>query len=302
MESADQIEERLDKLREEMNQPDFWEDKESAKETVAEYERLKEKKQYVGSFNKRNAVVSIHAGAGGTDAEDFVRMLVEMYRNFAKRNGWSIGVVDQNRNDQGGFKHITMDIADGEVYGDLQYEAGVHRLVRQSPFNKSGKRHTSFALVEVVPEMQDVGDIDIEESDIDVSFSRSSGPGGQHVNRRETAVRIVHEPTGLSARSSNQRSQQANRDKALEILRGKLYQKKQQEKQKKQQQFTPTTTADNEWGNQMRSYVLHPYTKVKDHRTNHEENDVEAVLEEGRLEPFIEAARSAGVLEADDTG
>jgi peptide chain release factor 2 len=300
MESTEEIEKRLEDLREEMNQPDFWQDKESAKETVAEYERLKEKKQYVGSFDDRNAVLSIVSGAGGLDAEDFARMLVDMYRAYCKRRGWQMTVVNQSSNNRNGIKKITADVTGDGVYGKLQYESGVHRLVRQSPFNADNKRHTSFALVEVVPEMKEVGDIDIAEEDIEESFSRASGPGGQNVNRRETAVRIVHQPTSIAVRASSERTQRANRDKAMDILRGKLYHKREQEKREKQQKFASTTSADNEWGNQMRSYVLHPYQKVSDHRTNHEENDPEKVLEEGYIDPFTDAAEAE--MARDDSG
>jgi len=177
------------------------------------------------------------------------------------------------------------------VYGKLSSESGVHRLVRKSPFNSDGKRHTSFALVEIVPEMADMDEVDIDDSDLDISFTRSGGPGGQNVNRRETAVRITHKPTGISVHANSERTQQANRQKALEILRGKLYHKKEAEKKAQQQKFTPTTSADNEWGNQMRSYVFDPYTLVKDHRTNYEEGDVEAVLN-GHIDNFIAAAES----------
>lgn len=289
MKSTEEIEKRLEDLREEMNQPDFWQDKESAKKTVAEYERLKEKKQFVGSFDKRNAVVTILSGAGGLDAEDFARKLVEMYQAYIQRKGWQIKVVSKTQNDRGGIKKITFDVMGDGVYGKLQHESGVHRLVRQSPFNADNKRHTSFALVEVVPEMKDVGDISVDESDLRIEFSRSSGSGGQNVNRRETAVRIVHEPTGLSVRSDAARTQRENREKAMEILRGKLYHKREQEKRAKQQKMSTATSADNEWGNQMRSYVLHPYKKVTDHRTEYKQNDVESVLEEGRIDPFIDA-------------
>lgn len=275
-----------------MNQPDFWQDKPAAKETVAEYERLKKKKKHLGSFDERNAVVSIIAGAGGLDAEDFASRLLEMYGAYAKSQGWNIKLVHKSENDHGGIKHVTIDIKGEGVYGKLRYESGVHRLVRKSPFNADNKRHTSFALVEVVPEMKETEDIKLDENDLDISFSRSSGPGGQNVNRRETSVQITHTPSGLTARSNSERTQRANREKALEILRGKLYHKRQQERKEKQQQFSSTTSADNEWGNQMRSYVLDPYTLVKDHRTDHEERNVESVLS-GHIEEFITAAKEA---------
>jgi len=291
MKSVDDIEKELESLREKMNQPDFWQDKTAAQEVVATYEKLKKKKKYVGSFDDRNAVLSIMSGAGGLDADDFARILLDMYVSYASLQGWKVRLVHKNENNHGGIKHVTIDVVGDGVYGKLSSESGVHRLVRKSPFNSDGKRHTSFALVEIVPEMADMDEVDIDDSDLDISFTRSGGPGGQNVNRRETAVRITHKPTGISVHANSERTQQANRQKALEILRGKLYHKKEAEKKAQQQKFTPTTSADNEWGNQMRSYVFDPYTLVKDHRTNYEEGDVEAVLN-GHIDNFIAAAES----------
>lgn len=292
MESIKELDQKLESLREQMNQPDFWQDKQSAKQTVAEYEQLKKKRKFLGSFDTRNAVLSIISGAGGLDAEDFASMLLEMYGAYVKDNGWDMQLIHEHGNDHGGIKNITVDVVGDGVYGNLRHESGVHRLVRQSPFNTHSKRHTSFALVEVVPEMKDVGEIDLDENDLKIEFSKSSGAGGQNVNKRETAVRIVHQPTGLSAHADRARSQKENRQKALEILRGKLYHKKQADRRAKAEQFQPTTSADNEWGNQMRSYVLHPYQKVKDHRTGYEESDTEAVFD-GEIQGFIQAAKES---------
>lgn len=286
-----EIEKRLEELQEKMNAIDFWDDKEHAQKVVQEYEDLKKAKKGVGKYDKRPAVATIYAGAGGQDAEDFARMLTEMYITYAKNNGWNIAVVHKNANDHGGLRNITFEIRGKDAYGTLKNESGVHRLVRISPFNANKKRHTSFAMVEIVPKMKKVGDIDIDESDLEVEFSRSSGPGGQNVNKRETAVRIVHTPTNITAHANSERSQQRNRDKALEILKGKLYHMRKEKQKEKQEHFSVSDGTKIEWGNQIRSYVLHPYKLVKDHRTDVEVNDVESVMEDGELSPFIEAER-----------
>ena len=297
LQSKEEIQERLDELQEEMNSFGFWDDKEHAQKVVQRYEELKKKKQGVGKYDKRNAILTIYAGAGGDDAEDFVGMLLEMYMEYSKSHGWGMSMLHQHQTDHGGYRNITVEIqgsSDGDgdngPYGVLKHESGVHRLVRVSPFDADKNRHTSFAMVEIVPKMKDVGDVELNDSDLEISFSKSGGPGGQNVNKRETAVKITHTPTDISVRIDSQRTQKQNRKRALEILRGKLYHMREQKQKQMQQQFQVSDGTKNEWGNQIRSYVLHPYKKVKDHRTEVEVNDVESVLEDGDLTPFIDAA------------
>jgi len=296
LQSKEEIQERLDELQEEMNSFGFWDDKEHAQKVVQRYEELKKKKQGVGKYDNRNAILTLYAGAGGDDAEDFVKMLLEMYMEYSKSHGWGMSMLHQHQTDHGGYRNITVEIKhdnddeDNGPYGVLRHESGVHRLVRVSPFDADKNRHTSFAMVEIVPKMKDVGDVELNDSDLEISFSKSGGPGGQNVNKRETAVKITHTPTDISVRIDSQRTQKQNRERALEILRGKLYHMREQKQKQMQQQFQVSDGTKNEWGNQIRSYVLHPYKKVKDHRTEVEVNDVESVLEDGDLAPFIDAA------------
>lgn len=288
-----EIKARIAEIEREMASSDFWADKARAQEQVKEFNELKEKLLGAGRYEKGNALMTILAGAGGDDAEDFAAMLARMYQKFAEKQGFGVSVFHQNENDHGGYRNITFEIKGKGVYGELKNESGVHRLVRISPFNANQKRHTSFAMVEVVPELPATDkEMAIPEGDLKIEFSRSSGPGGQNVNKRETAVRVVHIPSGIAVHADSERSQERNREKALTLLRGKLYRKREEEREKEAMGMRVSATTSAEWGSQIRSYVLHPYKMVKDHRTGAETSDVDAVLNEGTLELFIEAEKN----------
>jgi len=282
---------RIEELEKEMSLPDFWTDKASAQEKVKELQGLKQELEGKGKYDGGDAVVTIFSGAGGDDAEDFSSMLYEMYSKFFQKKNWSENILHKNENEKGGYRNITMEVSGKNAYGTLKNESGVHRLVRISPFSSRSLRHTSFSMVEVIPKFKKTGEFEIPEDDLKIEFSRSSGPGGQNVNKRETAVRIVHIPTNLSAHSESGRSQAHNKEKALEILKGKLYKKMEEDRKKKEAGMHISKTVDIEWGNQIRSYVLHPYKMVKDHRTEVEVRNVDKVLD-GELDEFIEAEKN----------
>jgi peptide chain release factor 2 len=231
------------------------------------------------------------AGAGGDDSEDFARMLFEMYDAYFKRQGYSHSTLHDNKNDHGGFRNLTIEVIGKNAYGNLKNESGVHRLVRVSPFNAQAKRHTSFAMVEVLPIIPEVEQKTIPPEDIRIETSKSSGPGGQNVNKRETAVRVVHLPTNIAVHVATERDQNQNKQKALEILAAKLYKLDEEKRKADIEGRQISKTMEIEWGNQIRSYVLHPYKMVKDHRTDVETSNVEAVLEKGEIDEFIEAER-----------
>ena len=284
----------IEKLETEMNSPDFWSNKEKAQNILKKIEELKDQMDGFGRYDKGDAVMTIFSGAGGDDAEDFSAMLLNMYLKFCSKNSFFVSIIHQNENNHGGFRNITIEISGKGVYGKLKNESGVHRLVRVSPFNANSKRHTSFSMVEVIPKFEKIKgssyDIEIDEKDLKIEFSRSSGPGGQNVNKRETAVRVVHIPTNLSASSENERSQLQNKEKAINILKGKIYKALEEERVSKEKGMYISKTTQIEWGNQIRSYVLHPYKMVKDHRTNVETAKVEDVLD-GEIDIFLEAEK-----------
>lgn len=287
----DETKTKIKQLEAEMAEADFWLDKARAQEVVNEISALKSKLSGEGKYDKGDAVLTLFAGAGGDDAEDWVRMLFNMYLKFTERGKWQVKILHKHESSEsGGYKNVTFDVLGKNAYGTLKNEAGVHRLVRVSPFSAKKLRHTSFALLEVVPRFVASGEVEIDEKDIRVEFARASGPGGQNVNRRETAVRIVHIPSNLSAHVASERSQAQNRQRALEILKSKLYKRALQE-QKEEKESLMIKDIEAEWGHQIRSYVLHPYKMVKDHRTGVETANINAVLE-GKLDDFIEAEKN----------
>ena len=238
-----------------------------------------------GEFDKNNAILKLNAGAGGTESCDWASMLYRMYTRWAEKKGYSLEVLDYLDGDEAGIKSVTFQVNGENAYGYLKSEKGVHRLVRISPFNAQGKRQTSFVSLDVMPEIEADLDVEINEEDLRIDTYRSSGAGGQHINKTSSAIRITHLPTGIVVQCQNERSQHQNKDKAMQMLRAKLYMMKEEENREKLSDIRGEVSEIG-WGNQIRSYVFQPYTMVKDHRTNVESGNVDAVMD-GSIDTFI---------------
>ena len=276
---------------------------ESLDEFTTNLEALRLSTLLNGEYDKNNAIIRLNAGAGGTEACDWSSMLYRMYTRYADRNGFSVEVLDMLDGDEAGIKSVTFQVNGENAYGYLKSEKGVHRLVRISPFNAAGKRQTSFVSCDVMPEIEEDLDVEINDDDLRIDTYRSSGAGGQHINKTSSAIRITHLPTGIVVTCQNERSQFQNKDKAMQMLKAKLYMSKQQENEEKISGIRGEVK-DIAWGNQIRSYVLQPYTMVKDHRTGASSGNASAVLD-GDIDLFISAYLrwlSTGEKVSEDTG
>ena len=286
---AKEYEENIDLMLELLGLEDDQKTFEELQKSLNEFDEFLEENTIAtllsGEYDDNNAIMSIHAGAGGTEAQDWASMLLRMYMRYCEKNGYEFEVLDTIDGDEAGIKSATILISGDKAYGYLKAEMGVHRLVRISPFDANKRRHTSFASVEVVPEITEDNDIEISPDDIRIDTYRSSGAGGQHINKTDSAIRITHFPTGIVVTCQNERSQIQNREMAFKILRSKLIALKEEERQKNLQDIKGDIKKI-EWGSQIRSYVFCPYTMVKDHRTNYEMSNVTAVMD-GDIKPFI---------------
>ncbi len=264
--------------------PDISEELEAFKTT---FENIRVSTLLSGEYDRNNAILRLNAGAGGTESCDWCSMLYRMYTRWAERKGFALEVLDYLDGEEAGIKSVTFQINGENAYGYLKSEKGVHRLVRISPFNAQGKRQTSFVSLDVMPDIEEDLDVEVKDEDIRIDTYRSSGAGGQHINKTSSAIRITHFPTGIVVTCQNERSQHMNKDKAMQMLKAKLYMLKQEENAEKLSDIRGDVKEIG-WGNQIRSYVMQPYTMVKDHRTNEESGNVGAVLD-GELDPFINA-------------
>ncbi|VBB05498.1 peptide chain release factor class i/class ii [Lucifera butyrica] len=246
-----------------------------------------------GEYDGNNAILTLHAGAGGTEAQDWAQMLLRMYVRWAEKNNYKVETLDLLPGDEAGIKSATLAVSGRNAYGYLKSEKGVHRLVRISPFDANARRHTSFAALDVMPEIDDTVEININPDDLKVDTFRAGGAGGQHINKTDSAVRMTHLPTGLVAQCQNERSQIQNRERCLQMLRAKLFELEQEKQAAKKNELGGEYHAI-EWGSQIRSYVFNPYSMVKDHRTNVEVGNVQAVMD-GEIDPFIEAYLKSGI-------
>ncbi len=264
--------------------PDIQQELKEFKET---FENIRINTLLSGEYDRNNAILKLNAGAGGTESCDWCSMLYRMYTRWAERKGFALEVIDYLDGDEAGIKSVTFQINGENAYGYLKSEKGVHRLVRISPFNAQGKRQTSFVSLDVMPDIEDDVDVEVKDEDIRIDTYRSRGVGGQHINKTSSAIRITHFPTGIVVTCQNERSQFQNKDKAMQMLKAKLYMLKQEENAEKLSDIRGDVKEIG-WGNQIRSYVMQPYTMVKDHRTNEESGNVDAVMD-GAVDPFINA-------------
>jgi peptide chain release factor 2 len=258
-----------------------------AEDFTAAYERMRIETLLNGEYDLNNAIVTLHSGAGGTESCDWANMLLRMYSHWAEKNHYAFEVLDYLPGEEAGVKSVTFHVSGDYAYGYLRCEKGVHRLVRISPFDASGRRHTSFASCDVMPELADDVKMEIDPDDLRIDTYRSSGAGGQHVNKTESAIRITHVPTGIVVQCQNERSQFKNRDMAMKMLMAKLNENKRQAKMEKMQGIRGEVK-DIAWGSQIRSYVFHPYSMAKDHRTNAESGNIQAVMD-GNIDMFMNA-------------
>lgn len=281
----------IEMSQEEQDDDTIAEIQEELERFISEFEELRIQTLLTGEYDKNNAIISLHAGAGGTESCDWAGMLYRMYTRWAERKGYTLEVLDFLDGDVAGIKGVTFEVQGENAYGYLRSEKGVHRLVRISPFNAAGKRQTSFVSCDVIPDIEDDIEIEINDDDLRIDTYRASGAGGQHINKTSSAIRITHLPTGIVVQCQNERSQHMNKDKAMQMLKAKLYLLKQQEQADKVSDIRGEIKEIG-FGSQIRSYVMQPYTMVKDHRTNAEISNVGAVMD-GNIDPFINAYLSA---------